>query len=55
MLNTKEQGAGSLGPTWEGPYKIVKVVRLGTFKLEDMTEKNVLHPWNVEHLKYYYQ
>ena len=32
MLNTKEQGANSLGPTWERPYKIVKVVRLGTFK-----------------------
>ena len=54
-LNTKEQGAGSLGPTWEGPYKIVKVVRPGTFKLEDMAGKEVLHPWNVEHLKYYYQ
>ena len=54
-LNTKEHGVGSLGPTWEGPYKIVKVVRPGTFKLEDRARKEVLRPRNVEHVKYYYQ
>ena len=55
LQNTKEQGSGSLGPTWEGPYRIIKVVRPGTYRLEDMAGGVLLHPWNVEHLKYYYQ
>ena len=30
-LSTKELNAGKLGPTWEGPYKVVKVSRPGTY------------------------
>ena len=30
--NTKDVGAGKLGPNWEGPYKITKVVDQGTYK-----------------------
>ena len=26
--------ASKLGPTWKGPYKITKVVRLGAYKLK---------------------
>ena len=55
MINTKEQGAGSLGPTWEEPYKIITLVHPGTFKLDYMAGKVLLHSWNVEHLKYYYK
>ena len=32
--NTKEVGAGKLGPNWEGPYKISKVVGQGAYKLQ---------------------
>ncbi|GFY84511.1 hypothetical protein Acr_03g0012850 [Actinidia rufa] len=54
-LSTKEPNAGKLGPTWEGPYKVIKVSRPGTYWLEDPNEKELLHPWNAEHLKKYYQ
>ncbi|GFZ01032.1 hypothetical protein Acr_14g0006670 [Actinidia rufa] len=30
-LSTKEPNAGKLGPTWEGPYKVIKVSRPGTY------------------------
>ncbi|GFY88793.1 hypothetical protein Acr_06g0007330 [Actinidia rufa] len=30
-LSTKEPNAGKLGPMWEGPYKVVKVSRPGTY------------------------
>ncbi|GFY85496.1 molybdenum cofactor sulfurase family protein [Actinidia rufa] len=54
-LSTKEPNAGKLGPTWEGPYKVVKVSRPVTYWLEDMSGKTLPHPWNLEHLKKYYQ
>ena len=31
--NTKEVGAGKLGPNWEGLYKITKIVGHGAYKL----------------------
>ena len=33
LQNTKEAGAGKLGPNWEGPYKITKIVGHGAYKL----------------------
>ncbi|GFS41656.1 hypothetical protein Acr_00g0075590 [Actinidia rufa] len=54
-LSTKELNAEKLGPTWESPYKVIKVSRLGTYWLEDPNGKALLHPWNAEHLKKYYQ
>ncbi|GFY97882.1 hypothetical protein Acr_12g0004230 [Actinidia rufa] len=54
-LSTKEPNVGKLGPTWEGPYKVTKVSRPGTYWLEDMNGKTLPHPWNADHLKKYYQ
>ena len=31
--NTKELNAGKLGARWEGPYKIIKVVKPGVYRL----------------------
>ena len=31
--NTREDGAGKLGSTWEGPYQITDVVGRGAYKL----------------------
>ncbi|CAL9020956.1 unnamed protein product, partial [Prunus brigantina] len=53
-LATKNPTEGSLGPTWEGPYEITKVCRLGTYQLLDPKGKTLPHPWNVDDLKYYY-
>ncbi|GFY82856.1 hypothetical protein Acr_02g0010960 [Actinidia rufa] len=53
-LSTREPNMGKLGPTWEGPYKVIKVSRSGTYWLEDMSRKSLPHPWNAEHLNKYY-
>ena len=51
---TKNPAWGKLGPNWEGPYRITSVARINAFYLEDLDEKTVLHPWNVNLKMYYY-
>ena len=51
---TKNLAWGKLGPNWEGPYRITSVPGIGAYYLEDLDEKTVLHPWNVNNLKRYY-
>ena len=51
---TKNPAWGKLGLNWEGPYQITLVVGIGAYYLEDLDEKTVLHPWNVNNLKRYY-
>ncbi|GAV60247.1 hypothetical protein CFOL_v3_03778, partial [Cephalotus follicularis] len=46
---------GKLAPNWEGPYKVKKVLRPGTFKLETLGGREILRDWNAEHLRKYYQ
>ena len=52
--NTKNPAWEKLGPNWEGPYHITSVVGVGVYYLEDLDERVVLHPWNVNNLKRYY-
>ena len=52
--NTKNPTWGKLGPNWEGPYHIRSVAKVGAYYLEDLGERAVLHPWNVNNLKRYY-
>ena len=54
LRTTKNPTWGKLGPNWEGPYRITSVARIGAYYLEDLDEKAVLHPWNVNNLKRYY-
>ena len=51
---TKNPAWGKLGPNWEEPYRITSVAEIGAYYLEDLDEKTVLHPWNVNNLKMYY-
>ena len=51
---TKNTTRGKLGPNWEGPYRITSVAGIEAYYLEDLDEKAVLHPWNVNNLKRYY-
>ena len=41
--NTAEPNAGKLRANWEGPYKILKVIRLGVYRLETIDGIEVLH------------
>ena len=54
-LAAKDPTQGKLGRTWEGPYRVVKFHRRGTYHLEKLDGTALPHPWNVEHLKKYYQ
>ena len=52
--NTQVQGAGVLGPNWEGPYRVRKVIHDGTYYIEHTDGTPIRHPWNAEHLRQYY-
>ena len=52
--NTKNSAWGKLEPNWEGPYRITSVAGVGAYYLEDLDERTVHHPWNVNNLKRYY-
>ena len=54
-LATKNPTQGKLGPTWEGPYKIIHYSRQGSYHLESMDGSKLPRPWNIEHLKRYHQ
>ena len=53
--STKNPSHGKLGPNWEGPYIVIQVTRPGTYWLQMLEGQNLPHPWNVEHLRKYYQ
>ena len=50
----KNPSWGKLGPNWEGPYRITSVAGVGAYYLEDLDDKPVPRPWNVNNLKRYY-
>jgi hypothetical protein len=53
-IATKNPTEGKLGPTWEGPYQVVKNHRQGAYHLQTAKGKQLPRPWNAEHLKKYY-
>ncbi|KAL0801373.1 hypothetical protein Bca101_056549 [Brassica carinata] len=52
--NTKEWKAGKLGTNWEGPYKIVEIVKPGVYRLETSTGDQVPRAWNAANLRKYF-
>ncbi|XP_038699702.1 uncharacterized protein LOC119997000 [Tripterygium wilfordii] len=48
--NTRELNAGKLGPNWEGPYLIDRVLGNGAYRLRGENGEAILHPWNAVHL-----
>ena len=52
--DAKDPSWGKLEPNWEGPFRITSVARIGAYYLEDLDEKVVPRPWNVNNLKKYY-
>ena len=55
LTATKDLNQGKLGPTWEGPYRVVHYSRRGSYHLETLDGQKLLRPWNIENLKKYYQ
>ena len=50
----KNPSWGKVEPNWEGPFQITTVAGIGAYYLEDLDEKAVPRPWNVNNLKRYY-
>lgn len=44
---------GKLDPNWEGPYKIVEILR--AYRLRHLDGREVPQTWNATNLKKYYQ
>ena len=55
LLVRKNPAHGKLGPNWEGPYIISRVIRPGNYELQTEEGKILQHAWNAEHLKRFYQ
>ena len=52
--NTAERNTRKLEINWEGPYKIIKVVRPGYYGIAIMQGVKIPRTWNAMHLKKYY-
>ena len=52
-LATRNPTYGKLGPTWEGPYRVINCKRQGSYYLEALDGQKLEHLWNVEHLRKY--
>ena len=52
---TRDSAQGKLGPTWEGPYRVIHYSRQGNYHLETVVGQKLPKPWNIEHLKKYHQ
>ena len=51
--NTQEPSVRAFRPNWEGPYKVIQIVRPRVYDFENLGGKVLGHPWNAEHLKKY--
>lgn len=51
----KRVSVGKLALTWEGPFRVTKVIKLGVYKIEDLQENSESYSWNIQHLKMYFQ
>ena len=54
MGAAKDPSQGKLGPNWEGPFRITSIAGISAYYLEDLDEKAVPRPWNVNNMKRYY-
>ena len=49
--STKEKH--KLSPPWEGPYTVIEVIRLGTYRLEDNDGNLLNNTWNIEQRRHF--
>ena len=50
----KIEGMHKLSSTWEGPYIVKEVTRLGSYRLCDLDGIDVPNSWHIEHLIRFY-
>jgi hypothetical protein len=54
MTNTRKANEGKLGPNWEGPYNVISLVGVVSYRLEDLDGKPILRPRNICNLRKYF-
>ena len=54
-LATKNPTHGKFGPNWERLYRVIDCKRQRSYYLETLDGRKLEYPWNVEHLRRYYQ
>ena len=48
------EGLHKLSPSWEGPFKVTEICRLGCVRLATTGGVPLPNPWNIEHLLKFY-
>ena len=54
-LATRNPAHRKLRPNWEEPYRVINCKRQVSYYLEALDGRKLEHPWNVDHLRKYYQ
>jgi hypothetical protein len=49
------EGLHKLSPMWEGPFKVTHIAGPGSARLETVEGVLVGNPWNIAHLRKFYQ
>ena len=52
---SKPTEQGKLALNWKGSYRVTDVIRLETYKIENLDGSIILCTWNSKNLKKYYQ
>jgi hypothetical protein len=53
-LRQDNRGRNKLSPPWEGPYIVVKVLKPGTYKLDNEDGEELTNAWNIQQLRRFY-
>jgi transposase InsO family protein len=53
-LRQDNRGRHKLSPPWEGPYVVVKVLKPGTYKLDNEDGEELTNAWNIQQLRRFY-
>ena len=48
------EGLHKLSPMWKGPFRIARVSRPGTVRLETQDGIPIQNAWNIQHLQKFY-
>ncbi|GJV67647.1 hypothetical protein Tco_1483156 [Tanacetum coccineum] len=48
---SRAANTGKLGPTWEGPYKVIQAFQSGAYKLSNMEGEEIHRTWHACNLR----
>ncbi|KAK3008782.1 hypothetical protein RJ639_014526 [Escallonia herrerae] len=54
-VSNPKAATGKLSPNWEGPYRVLKVLKTGAYALGTLSGESIPRTWNAENLRRYYQ